>query len=238
MKKFLILLLSLTVNFAWCDNEILQVVDSQRVPLIWGFKERREYRARSHDLSQQFKTEMSSGDNTIVAGRANAAVGGAIRRAVQKLHEVGKHELAEKILKEWEEHYDGFVYEIAGRASDYAISDHPAIEWLLGVYNELTKNMTPAAIRLSRLSDIWFLAYCIPVVFTCVDKVSRAEYELHWSRMVSIVGYWVADLACTAGTSLVFICPFVAIAVEQVSLHIIGPRTVGPMWKWACNTRQ
>jgi hypothetical protein len=118
------------------------------------------------------------------------------------------------------------------------VGDHDPVAWMHTLAQKLNALLGPKIMKLSHLDDIDELAYTIPVVFKCEDRVDAKEYSLHFCMFSGIVAYWVTDLACTAGTygtAYALVCSPIGDLAEELVSRVIAPRFSDKFWNKACN---
>lgn len=213
-------------------DEMDSIITSQPVPVGWSQSDYATFKGMSKKYSATLKKDSSNRRRML--DHTNGVIDSMVKRAAEKLRAKGETKLAAQITNEWQTQYYGFVYKLG----THDIGDHAGIQWMLSVYARLSAIFPDSFLEMSHLKDIYYLAYCLPMVFECLDQANLYEYELHYDRFLGIVGYWVSDIGCmilTQGTGVVMICGFVGSAVEKVCIDYIGPLTVKYPYGWACD---
>lgn len=179
--------------------------------------------------AEDFRSEAKRGTMSV---RTTYALDAIVRFAAFKLRQAGSVDQAELLLKEWE---DQFQYSLFGIRD---IGDHaPLNQWLAEKYAVLEFILGEPMCRALRLEDIKILNYAIPVVFSCIDKVDEAEFELHFVPFASVVVYWSSFFGCVGGTwGTGFLwCSPIAWGAEFLTKRFVAPAVNEPVWKLSCN---
>lgn len=190
--------------------------------------------AKSGEFYSQAK-DFNLDDRASLQIKTNKALNNLIRTASGELRKQGHNQLAEIILQDWTQRYDGFVFKFTpGRD----VGDHEAIEWLKKIHADIESVIGVTACKALHLHDIWVLAYTIPVVFSCVDHVDVLEYSKHFIPFSGAVSYWVSYGVCVGVSALaggaVLYCGLIGMGVEEIVIRFVAPPLIPRAYKSAC----
>lgn len=233
----LVLVLSVCLIFA-CHHvfgdAIDDIINSTAVPTGWSQKNYQDFKSQTNKYARAIQSDVQK-DAKDGRGRVmdltNNRIDNMVKLAAQELRKVGRDKEAGKILSDWQNKYYGFVYHLGSRE----IGEHEGIQFLLSIYATLQSFIPEEVLEATHLKDIWWMAYCIPMVFQCLDNVDIGEYEKHWDRFLGIIGYWTADIACLVYVQVPMVCGMVGEVVQKICMEVVGPLTVKFPYKWACN---
>lgn len=177
-------------------------------------------------VAEQAAMRLDQGDTH---GLATEAFTNMFKFAAGELERRGKHNMAERLLHEWESSYS---YYVAGMLGD--VGDHqPVSAWISLWYAALSAELGDDFMEKSHLKDIWVLNLTLKVVFDpnqeaewCGEQMHKypadtcqAEYRRHFAgtKYVSndpyatdqylhhgfagVVTYWLVWGACEFATS-------------------------------------
>ena len=185
---------------------------------------------RTQSMSSDYGREIESGR---LRERTNMALDAMIRFAAFKLRLKGYPQTADKIIKEWEGQWSGYI-ERVGRD----IGDHkPLSEWIAQKYAVIELILGEDLCHALRLDDIKIINYGIPVVFSCVDNVGEVEYGKHFIPFSGTVIYWTSFFACvggTWGTGFLWCAP-ISWGCEFLTEKFVAPKLNHTVWNWSCN---
>jgi hypothetical protein len=197
-----------------------------------------EARGYTQKWAKRFEIDIRKGTD-ILADRADLAINRAIKNAAEELRRRGHKQYAEQLLVELKQ-YDGFVSrELQLYGGFRGIGDHPGIQWMLNAHQKIEALIGETICKAIRTHDIYWLAYAIPVVFSCVDNVNLFEYELHFNIFLGIASYWTTEIICLAatwGTGAGFLCGIVSMAVEEITKRWVAPKLAPTCHSWACKS--
>lgn len=172
-------------------------------------------------------------DDGTTAQKTSDALDGMVATAEIRLREAGYDDDADEMVAQYAG-YHGFMLRPKALT---AVGDHDPIAWMHNLAMKLNELLGPQIMKLSHLSDIDLLAYCIPVVHWCEDQVDAKEYSLHFCLEMGIIAYWTADLACTFasyGTAYALICSPIGDLAEEIVSRIVAPKFSDKFWAKAC----
>jgi len=163
-----------------------------------------------------------------------------IRFSVYNLRRKGHHSEANKIWKEW-------ISTHKRQLSNYLINrdlgDHkPVSIWLATVHDTLLLLLGEEAFRYLHLDDIRIINYALPVVFNPCDTAwDKAEYNLHFSPLTGVIGYWATFIGCmygSLGTLWSIACEPGGTMVETILLVDLAPALSDFVYDISCNENQ
>src|SRR4051812_32358064 len=174
----------------------------------------KEHQNHVRGTARAFRKEIESGNITTLALRTDQALNQLVARGLSELRTKGDEAYATRTEWDWGQNYQGYLTRALMRRGGRDIGDHaPLIQWLASFYDHLELVLGVDACRSLHLSDIKTFNFCIPVVFhPCtfpMDNVQgerEDEYRRHFAQgtvyygLCSVVVYWIADIACMAGT--------------------------------------
>jgi hypothetical protein len=197
--------------------------------------ERDQKTGEMYEEAIQFEAEMNRIDKLkALQKKLDKATDNLIRTSIGELRKRGHEALASSIEMDWVSRYHGFVFRFnPGRD----VGDHEAIAWLLKIHNDIESILGEKICKALRIHDLWTIAYTVPVVFSCVDKVDLLEYAKHFIPLSGIAAYWVSYGVCvgaTMGTGVVFSCGLIGMGVEGLVVRFIAPPLSPKVWKLSC----
>lgn len=175
-----------------------------------------------------------SEDRAKLQVKTDKAVDALIKTTVGELKARGYHTLAGVIEMEYLQRYKGFVLTFKpGRD----VGDHEAIKWLLKIHDDIEFVVGPTICKALRLHDLWWFAYTIPVVFSCLDNVDKGEYGKHYVPLCGLVSFWLSYATCSVvsfSSGVIFLCNIIGMGVEELTVRFVAPLTINPAYKAAC----
>jgi len=186
-------------------------------------------RAKANRYVQEVKADLMAGR---LAERTDFALDGMIRVAVQRLKNDGFEFEGQKIKKEWEEQWKGYIV----RTRD--LGDHaPLSQWLADTYKKIEALLGKEVCEWLHLDDINVMNYAIPVVFhPCDIEWDKAEYQRHFVPFCGVLAYWGTLVPCllfSAGT-MVFFCSPIASLAEHLMVTFIAPGISDKVYERFC----
>lgn len=170
-----------------------------------------------------------------LAEKADEALNNLLVSTIGELKKRGHKALAMETENGWRKHR-GFIQSL--QYSSTGIGDHPAIQWLADIHEKIHFVLGDDICRALRIHDLYIFAYCIPVVFQCVDKVGAIEYERHFIPLVKVISYWLSYAICTGATmgmgGITFLCGLGAMVVEQAVGMFVAPALVDKAYGIFC----
>lgn len=149
-----------------------------------------------------------------VRERTDRALSVLIWQLVYQLKRYGHHSAARRIEWQWKSRWKGYLVTHRG------IGDHtPLSTWLSEVYFYTESLIGLGLMEFFHLDDILVINYALPVVFNpCSPEWDSAEYNLHFSPFIGVLGYWSAFGVCVALTANVYsiLCFAPGVLAEQI----------------------
>lgn len=170
--------------------------------------------------------------NGRLAERTNIALDILLAVAVNKLKREGFEFEAEKIKKEWQENWFGYIVRVRD------IGDHdPMSEWLAVTYFKIESLLGPDLMAWLHLDDLWVLNHAIPVLFKpCSLEWDKVEYKKHFVPACSVFAYWGTMIPCMVFTTGLgtFFCSPGAMLSENLMKKFIAPGLSDRVYEASC----
>jgi len=186
--------------------------------------------SRSYDYAEEHRKAVQEGR---LKERTNMALNAIIRYAAFKLKKTGHKKEAEKLIKEWEGQWSGYIMRVGKDIGDHA----PLSMWLKEKTDLLTFILGIEVMKATRLWDLVVFNHAIPVVFSCIDDVDEVEFGKHFVPLMGSTAYWVSFFVCVGGTwgSGFLFCGPISWGSEFVVKMWIAPSLNPTVWDWSCH---
>ena len=187
----------------------------------------------NYSKAMEFKAAVKAGK---LAERTDKALNTLIAATVTELKKRKHVALSNEIKAGWAKH-EGFLVRSELRGFD-DIGDHEAIKFLADIHEKIHFVLGDDICRALRTHDLFIFAYCIPVVFRCVDNVGSFEYERHFIPLCKVTSYWISIIICSVATmgmgSVTFLCGIGSMLVEQAVGMFVAPALVDNAYGHFC----
>jgi hypothetical protein len=156
------------------------------------------------------------------------------------LRAYGFNDYADKITREYQVAYAGWLSCYASMCSK-EIGDHPPLwQWLAAIHDGIESRIGENMCKFFHLHDLYILNHAVPVVLHPVGY-ELADYLDHfaghmknrfsWEHhgLAGVVTYWAVQTMCTGATAGLGLISFACGPISDISAHVMDKRLAPPV---------